>query len=83
MRLPTIASALGIILTAFGAIMLLPIIVALIEHEHSSIGPFGVASAVSIGSGLLCRWYGRFNRNFDNLKQHEGLLIVAVTFVFV
>jgi trk system potassium uptake protein len=79
----TIASALGIILTAFGAIVLVPILVALIEKEQQAITPFLVAAALSLSLGLLCRRYGQFGGNFDNVKRSEGLFIVTLTWVIV
>ena len=81
MKLPLIASALGIILLAFGGIILLPAAFAGIQHEYSAIHPFVVASICSLVLGFLCRWYGRFSRNFDLLRRTEGLLIVTLTWV--
>lgn len=76
-----VASALGIILSAFGAIILLPVIVACIEGEYWSTLPFLVASGAAVAVGMLCRWYGDFGRNFDALKTTEGLLVVVLTWV--
>lgn len=83
MSLRTIAGALGIILTAFGAIVPLPILVALIEKEKQAITPFLVAAALSLSLGLACRRYGRNERNFDNIKRSEGLLIVTLTWIII
>jgi trk system potassium uptake protein TrkH len=83
MSLRTIAGALGIILTAFGVIVPLPILIALIFKEHQAIPPFLIAAALSLGLGRLCRRYGRFGRNFDNIKRSEGLLIVTLTWIVV
>ncbi len=81
MKLPLIASALGIILLAFGGVILLPVIVAVIDHEYLAIIPFVVASACSFTLGGICSWYGRISRNFDVLKRTEGLLIVTLTWI--
>jgi len=81
MRLSFISKALGIILIAFGAIILLPIIFGVIEKEYSTTVPFLVASISSFILGLVCRWYGRLCGNFDSLKRTEGLLIVTLTWV--
>ncbi|MBU1564417.1 MAG: TrkH family potassium uptake protein [Proteobacteria bacterium] len=78
-----ISSAFGIILIAFGAIFLLPIIVAFVEEDASSALPFLVASLCSLTLGLFCRWHGRTSRNFDALKRTEGLLIVTLTWIVV
>ena len=79
MKLPLIASALGIILLAFGGVILLPAVFAGIDNEYFEVVPFVVASLCSLVLGLLCRWYGRFARNFDLLRRTEGLLIVTLT----
>jgi trk system potassium uptake protein len=76
-----IFSAFGIILIAFGAIVLLPILVAVLEEDYSSALPFLTASLCSLTLGLFCRWQGRFSRNFDALKRTEGLLIVTLTWI--
>ena len=81
MKTPFISSALGIILIAFGGIMLLPAMVAVIGRDYGSVHPFLVASGVSLAVGLICRWHGRFSRNFDAMKRTEGLLVVSLTWV--
>lgn len=81
MKLAAILNALGIVLVALGLIMLTPIVVALLAQEYSSIAPFVVACAVSIGLGLLCRWRGGFCSDFDSLKRSEGMLIVSLAWL--
>ncbi len=81
MKIPLIASALGIILLAFGGILLLPAAFAGIDSEYYEVIPFAGASLCSFALGLLCTWYGRFARNFDVLRRTEGLLIVTLTWV--
>lgn len=81
MKTQFIANALGIILIAFGGIILLPVAVALIGHDYPATTPFLVASGVSFAVGLVCRWHGRFHRNFDAIRRTEGLLIVTLTWV--
>ncbi len=81
MKLATILNALGLILVAFGIIMLTPIAVAVMHREYSSILPFVTASLTAVALGLLFRKYGGFSRNFDELKRNEGLLIVALAWV--
>lgn len=83
MSLRTIAGALGIILTGFGAIVPLPILVALIEQEQRAILPFLIAAILSLGLGLTCRRYGHYGHNFDNIKRSEGLLIVTLSWILV
>ncbi len=81
MKLTAVLSALGIILIAFGFVVLLPIIFAVADQEFHFILPFVATSLFSISIGLICRWYGGFSRNFDTLRQAEGLLIVASTWI--
>ncbi len=81
MTSPFITSALGIILLVFGGIVLLPIGVAAIEGDYRSALPFLAASAFSFALGLLCRWHGRFCKNFDSMRHNEGLLIVTLTWI--
>ncbi len=81
MKLPLVASALGIILLAFGGLILLPALFALMDKEYFEVLPFVVASICSLALGFFCRWYGRLARNFDLLKRTDGLLIVTLTWV--
>ena len=81
MKVPVILNALGLILVAFGGIMLAPIAVAVIGGEYGSIFPFVTASLTSVALGLLFQKYGGFSRNFDDLKRNEGLLIVALAWI--
>ena len=81
MKTPFISSALGIILLAFGGIILLPAAVAVIDHDYRSTTPFLIASCTSLTFGLICHWHGRFCRNFDTMRRTEGLLIVTLTWI--
>lgn len=81
MKPTLIASALAIILLAFGGILLLPAAFAGIDSEYYEVIPFVTASLCSFALGLLCAWYGRFDRNFNALRRTEGLLIVTLTWM--
>ncbi len=76
-----VISAVGLILIAFGVIILLPIVVALIEKEYFSIIPFACASVASLGAGVACRRAGGSLTNFDDLKRNEGMLIVCLAWI--
>ncbi|MBE0585386.1 MAG: TrkH family potassium uptake protein [Desulfofustis sp.] len=76
-----ICSSLGIILTAFGVILLSPIALALIEQDYASILPFVFAALNAITLGLLLQKFGHFTRNFDRLTRNEGFLIVVLAWV--
>jgi trk system potassium uptake protein TrkH len=81
MKVIHICNALGIILVAFGVIMLTPIIVALLSGEYNTIHPFVMAASSSVGLGLLLQKYGGFSRNFDNIRRNEGFLIVCLSWI--
>ena len=81
MKPSNILNALGIILIAFGVIMLSPIAVAIMEREYSSILPFVIASLSSVTLGLFLQKQGGFSRNFDNISRNEGLLTVCLAWV--
>jgi len=79
MRPSLIARALGIILLAFGGVLLLPALLAWIVGEHPAMWPFVIAALAAATTGLCCFWYGSGSRDFDQLRRTEGLLIVALT----
>jgi len=81
MKITNILNGLGLILVAFGIIMLTPIAVALLEQEYTSILPFLTAACTSVTLGFLFRRYGGFSRNFDDIKRNEGLLIVSLAWI--
>ena len=81
MKTNMVANALGLILIGFGIIILSPIVVALVEREYSSIQPFCIASICSIVLGLFLQYKGGWNRNFDQIKRSEGLLVVTLTWL--
>ncbi len=81
MKTANILNALGLILVAFGIIMLAPIGVALAAQEYNSILPFITAAFTSVSLGLLFQKYGGFSRNFDDIKRNEGMLIVSLAWV--
>ena len=81
MKISNILNGLGLILVAFGIIMLTPIAVAVMEREYTSIIPFITASFTSVTLGFLFQKYGGFSRNFDDVKRNEGLLIVSLAWI--
>lgn len=81
MKKEYIFSALGIILVAFGGILLSPICIALIERNYSGALPFLTASAASLTIGGILQKAGGFLRNFDKLSRTGGFLIVALAWL--
>ena len=81
MKTNMVANALGLILVGFGIIILLPVLVAVLEQEYTSILPFCVASFCAVALGLFLQYRGGWNRNFDSIKRTEGLLVVTLTWL--
>ncbi|MBW1636921.1 MAG: TrkH family potassium uptake protein [Deltaproteobacteria bacterium] len=79
MKISVISNALGLVLLAFGVILVTPAMLALFDREYAAILPFITASFISIGMGFLLQWHGQFSRNFDTVKKTEGLLIVTLS----
>ena len=82
MKVKNILNPLGIILMAFGFLILIPIATALLYNDYYSIIPFVFAATLSLILGLVARWYGRFSKNIDSLSKREGLLIVSSAWLF-
>lgn len=83
MRLNYILSALGLVMMFFGAVILVPIIIAIAYQDYSSIVPFISASLISIITGYFFRRNGGFLKNFNDLKKTEGLFIVVLTWSII
>jgi len=84
MRLNYLANAIGLVLTYIGAVMLFPIIVALVYKDYNSILPFFYAGITSSGIGFLLR---RFVPNasrpdgLNDIKKGEALFVVAASWI--
>lgn len=83
MRKDYILSALNLVLTGFGFLILIPIAVALIYNDYYSILPFFTASFISIFFGFICRLFTKQKSNFNDLQKKEGLFIVALTWISI
>lgn len=82
MRLNYLAYAIGLTLIYIGLVILIPIIVALIYGEFSSILPFLTASIISIVIGTsLRKTVPSTLENLNDIKKGEGLFIVAASWV--
>lgn len=81
MKPSLLAGSLGIIFMAFGAILLVPILVAVPEGEYGAVPPFLYSSSCGIIMGFLLHRLGPSNRNYDAIRRNEGLLIVALAWV--
>jgi len=84
MRLSYLSNAVGLILIYVGIVILLPIIVALIYGEFTSIHPFLQASIISVTVGLSLRHLVKGANNAETLNdinKSEALLTVAVSWI--
>jgi len=84
MRLSYILNALSLVMMYIGVFLLLPIIVALIYKEPSSVFPFLSASVLAVGVGFGIRKIFPKSvelENLNDIKKSEALFIVAATWV--
>ena len=84
MRLSYLVNAISLVMMYIGVVLLAPIAVALIYHDHSSVFPFLNAAIISSGCGYLMRKIVPSSTKLENLndiKKSEGLFIVATSWV--
>ena len=77
MHFSVILRVTGILLTLFSITMALPMIVALIYGEESTIRTFGLAFAVTLGAGVLLALV----RGTRELRSGDGFLITVLFYV--
>ncbi|EKQ54673.1 MAG: potassium uptake protein, TrkH family [Methanobacterium sp. Maddingley MBC34] len=73
-----IANPLGMIMQGIGAVILIPIIIALIYGEHDYIGFFAFG-AFSIGLGSVLR---RLPADYNRLKLKHGMIIASLAWLW-
>ncbi len=73
-----IANPLGIIMQGIGAVILIPIIIALIYGEHDYIG-FLASGLFSIGLGSILR---RLPADYNRLKLKHGMIIASLAWLW-
>ena len=83
MRITHLSYAFEIILKSFALMVLVPVFVALIYHQHDSILPFVVGAVISYGLSLICRWLHKSSNleNLNDIKKSECLFIVVLAWV--
>ncbi len=84
MRLNYLANALGLILKYIGLVILIPVIVAVIYKDYSSIYPFLISGFASIAAGHILRKCVKDAYTIENLndiKKSEALLVVALSWI--
>lgn len=78
MRIYLILNAIGLVLTCFGCVLLLPIIVAILYQDWYSILPFVISALVGIIPGVLLL---KFTPNFEMIRRNEGIVITAMAWL--
>jgi len=84
MRLNYLAYSFGLTMIYFGLLVCMPIVVALLYQEFSSILPFLITAILSVCIGLLIKKIGNLNgglKNLNDIKKSEGLFVVALSWV--
>ena len=85
MRLSYIFNAASFVLICIGLVTLLPIIVALVYGETSSIIPFVTTSAIAVLTGilfkLLVNHFLTKDKKMTDIKKSEGLATVLISWV--
>lgn len=82
MRLSYILNAISLMMMYTGIFLFLPILIALIYHDSTSILPFMTAAILSVSLGYLIRKIYPKSAQLDNLndiKKSEALFIVAAS----
>lgn len=86
MRFNYLLGAAGLILMYIGFTMLVPIAVALIYQEYSSIQAFLIPAVACVFAGWLVKAIARKIADFgsfNDIKKSEGLFIVVMTWVLM
>lgn len=84
MRLSYILKAISLMMMYTGIFLFLPILIALVYHDKSSITPFITAAIFSAGLGYLIRKiYPQTAKleNLNDIKKSEALFIVASSWI--
>ena len=84
MRLSYILNALSTVIIYIGIFLLLPVLVALIYKDYSSIIPFLSSALLTVSIGLLIKKiYPQAAKleNLNDIKKSEALFIVAVSWI--
>ena len=79
MRIYAIINTLGIILMAFGALLIMPALVALIYQEWVAVEAFAISALLGIVIGYIIN---RLTPNYNEFHRNEGLIIVALAWAF-
>ncbi|MCM1010195.1 MAG: TrkH family potassium uptake protein [Fusobacterium sp.] len=82
MRFNYLLGAVGLVIIYIGFVMLVPIVVALLYGEISSISAFLIPAVVCMLLGLILKTVAG-NSNFNDIKKSEGLFIVVLSWLLM
>ena len=86
MRLGYVSNALSLILTDFGILTFIPILLALYYKDYNSIIPFGVAGIIALIIGVFMKQNASKKSSLESLndiKRSEALVIVSLAWILV
>jgi len=86
MRFNYLLATAGLVLFYIGLVMLVPIAVALIYQEFSSVGAFLIPAVACVFGGMLLKFIANKISKIESLndiKKSEGLFIVVLTWVLM
>ncbi|NLF98209.1 MAG: TrkH family potassium uptake protein [Candidatus Riflebacteria bacterium] len=81
-RFSIVFSVVGIIVQGFAALMLIPLLSALLAKQYDSAGMFVLCSLIGLFGGQLA-WRCHKEKNFDDLTRVEGMAAVAFSWMGV
>ncbi|MDD2998896.1 MAG: hypothetical protein PHV05_07510 [Candidatus Riflebacteria bacterium] len=77
-----VISVIGIIIQGFAAVMVIPLLSALLVGQYDSAANFLLCTLVSILTGRIA-WQCHNEKNFDDLTRVEGIAAVALSWLSV
>ena len=81
-RLRIVISVIGIIIQGFAAVMVIPLLSALLVGQYDSAANFLLCTLVGILIGRIA-WQCHNEKNFDDLTRVEGMAAVALSWLSV
>lgn len=77
-----VLAVLGLVVRAFGALVALPLLMALLFGEWTSALHFSLTTTLAVAFGQMCSRLVP-TRSFDDLDRLEGMAVVALGWLFV
>lgn len=78
MRIKYVLGAIGLVLTYFGPLLIVPVLFAALIRDYASILPFFGSACISFLLGYCIYNYSGRIKDFNDLKKKEALLIVTL-----